>query len=74
MTRLAEEPDILDLAKKLGLGAADDPVVAILDLCRNRIDRWVAEAGRVGSIEQLERLVTKKIQMVFEEIRERQRL
>ena len=69
MTRLAEEPDIIDLAKKLGVGAADDPVVAILDFCRNRIDRWVAEAGGVGSIEHLERLVTEKLQMVFEEIR-----
>ena len=70
MTRLAEEPEILDLAKKLGVGATDDPVVAILDFCRNRIDRWVAEAGGVGSIDHLERLVTKKVQMVFEEIRD----
>jgi hypothetical protein len=70
MTRLAGEPEILDLAMTLGVGATDDPVVAILDLCRNRIDRWVAEAGEVGSIEQLERLVTQKVQMVFEEIRD----
>jgi hypothetical protein len=70
MTRLAEEPDILDLAKKLGVGNTNDPVVAILDLCRNRIDRWVAEAGGVPSVEHLERLVTEKLQMVFEEIRD----
>jgi hypothetical protein len=70
MTRLAEEPEILDLAMKLGVGATDDPVVAILDLCRNRIDRWVAETGGVGSIDHLERLVTEKVQMVFEEIRD----
>ena len=70
MTRLAEEPDILDLAKKLGVGNTNDPVVAILDLCRNRIDRWVAEVGGIGSIEHLERLVTEKLQMVFEEIRD----
>lgn len=70
MTRLAAESDILDLAKKLGVGATDDPVVAILDSCRNRIDCWVAEAGGIGSIEHLERLVTEKVQMVFEEIRD----
>ena len=39
------------------------------DLCRSQIDRWVAEAGGVVSIGDLERLVTEKIQMVFEEIR-----
>ncbi len=70
MTRLAEEPDIINLAKKLGLGSADDPVVAILDLCRSQIDRWVAEVGSVASIGDLERLVMTKLQMVFEEIRD----
>jgi hypothetical protein len=54
----------------LGVGATDDPVVAILDLCRIQIDRWVAQAGGVGSIDDLERLVTEKVQMVFEEIRD----
>jgi hypothetical protein len=70
MNRLAEEPDILTLAEKLGVGAADDSVVAILDLCRSRIDRWVGEEGGIGSIDDLERLVTEKVQMVFEEIRD----
>jgi hypothetical protein len=70
MSRLAEEPDILDLAKRLGIDAAEDPVGAILDMCRQRIDRWVAQEGGVGSIEHLEKLVTQKLQMIFEEIRD----
>lgn len=69
MSRLAREPDIIDLANDLGVGGADDPVVAILDSCRVRIDRWVAESGGVTSIGQLEALVARKLQMVFEEIR-----
>lgn len=69
MTRLARESDIIALAKKLGVGGADDLVVAILNSCRNRVDRWVAEASGIVSIEHLERLVTQKLQMVFEEIR-----
>ena len=69
MTRLAQESDIIALAKKLGVGGADDPVVAILDSCRNRVDRWVAEAGGIRCIGHLEELVTRKLQMVFEEIR-----
>jgi hypothetical protein len=70
MTRLADEPDILDLATKLGLAAGDDPVEAILAKCRHRLDRWVEEAGGVRTIGELESLVTARLQMVFEEIRD----
>lgn len=70
MTRLAEEPDILDLAKKLGLDGTGDPVTAMLDHCHRRIERWVSEAGGVRSVTDLEALVTRKLQIVFEEIRE----
>ena len=45
------------------------PVDGILDFCRRRIDRWVAEARGVTTIGQLEALVTQRLQMVFEEIR-----
>jgi len=69
MSRFAMEPDIIDLATQLGLGGAADPVVAILDSCRRRIDRWVAEVGGISSIERLEALVAGKLQMFFEEIR-----
>lgn len=70
MTRLADEPDIHDLAGKLGVAAGGDLVGAILSHCQNRLDRWVAEAGGVGTIGELESLVTARLQMVFEEIRE----
>jgi len=69
MTRLGNDPDILGLAKKLGLAAIGDPVEAILAQCRSRLDRWTKEAGGVRTIAELESLVTTKLQMVFEEIR-----
>ena len=68
MTRLDAAPEILDLAEQLGVGGAA-PVDGILDFCRRRIDRWVAEARGVTTIGQLEALVTQRLQMVFEEIR-----
>jgi hypothetical protein len=43
-------------------------VDAILRHCRTRIDRWVQETGGVASIAALEALVTRKVQMVFEEV------
>jgi len=69
MSRLVHEPDILELADSLGLGSGVDPVGAILVSCRRRIDRWVEEAGGITSIEELETLVARKLQMGFEEIR-----
>ncbi|HEY7328019.1 MAG TPA: hypothetical protein VH592_10280 [Gemmataceae bacterium] len=68
MTLLDAAPEILDLAAQLGVSAAA-PVDGILDFCRSRIDRWVAEARGVTTISQLEDLVTLRLQMVFEEIR-----
>jgi hypothetical protein len=68
MTRLDAAPEILALAAELGVSAAA-PVDGILDFCRRRIDRWVAEARGVTTIGQLEALVTQRLQMVFEEIR-----
>jgi hypothetical protein len=68
MTRLDAAPEILELARELGVGAGA-PVDGILDHCRRQIDGWVAEAGGVANIDALESLVTRQLQMVFEEIR-----
>lgn len=68
MTRWDQAPEIFSLADELGVGGAA-PVNGILDYCHCRIDGWVAEAGGVPNIDALESLVTKKLQMVFEEIR-----
>jgi hypothetical protein len=68
MTRWEHTTEISDLAGRLGVGGGA-PVDRILDHCRRRIDGWVAEAGGVTDIDALESLVTRRLQMVFEEIR-----
>jgi hypothetical protein len=68
MSRWENAPEITDLAAELGVGGGA-PVDGILDHCRRRIDGWVSEAGGVTGIDALESLVTKRLQMVFEEIR-----
>jgi hypothetical protein len=69
VSRLEHATQIADLAADLGLAGAGNPVEAILRHCRTRIDGWVAEAGGVRDIRQLETLVTQRLQMVFEEVR-----
>jgi hypothetical protein len=68
MNRLDAAPEILALAEQLGVGGAA-PVDDILGFCRRRIDVWVVEAGGVTDINTLELLVTKRLCMVFEEVR-----
>lgn len=68
MSRLDQAPEVINLAKELGIGVAT-PVKSILSYCRNRIDGWVAESGGVRDIETLESLVTQRLQMIFEEIK-----
>jgi hypothetical protein len=68
MSRMEHAAEIADLASDLGLAGVTNPVDAILRHCRTRIDRWVQEAGGVASIAALEALVTRKLQMVFEEV------
>lgn len=69
MSRLEHAVEVADLAAGLGLGRGTNAVDAILRHCRTRIDRWVAEAGGVSVIDVLEALVTRRLQMVFEEIK-----
>jgi hypothetical protein len=69
MSRLERSSEVADLAAKLGLAGAVNPVEAILRHCRTRIDGWVQEVGGVASIADLEALVTGKLQMTFEEVR-----
>jgi hypothetical protein len=69
MTRLDHAPEIIDLARQLGI-QGNSPVRGILEHCHRRVVAWVAEAGGLADIDAVESLVTSHLQMVFEEIRE----
>jgi hypothetical protein len=69
MSRLDDAAEMVNLAQDLGLGSPAKPVEAVVGYCLRRIDRWVGEAGGVTGIAALEALVTRRLQMVFEEVR-----
>lgn len=69
MSRLDDAAEIVALAAELRLGSPAKPAEAIVGCCLRRLDGWVAQAGGVTGITSLESLVTRKLQMVFEEVR-----
>ena len=66
------EDEVRSLAEDLGLHPGDGTPVtigqSIVDDCRRQVDAWVSQVGAVRSIDQLERLVSQRLQMVTEEI------
>lgn len=68
MSALDQEQDVVDLAEKLGLTGS--PVAAIIKFCQDQIDTWVQEADGVTSVDELEAVVTDRLNLVFEEVNE----
>jgi hypothetical protein len=64
--------EVRSLAEDLGLHPGDGTAVSIgqsiVEDCRRQVDAWVSQAGALRSIDQLERLVSERLQMVTEEI------
>jgi hypothetical protein len=68
MSRLDQEPDVIEQARKLGLPGCGDPVKAVVGYCVDRIGRWVRSDGPVAEIQHLEEIVARRLRMVFEEV------
>ncbi len=68
MNRLDDEPDVIALAAELGLRGRANMVEAIVEYCMARVGGWVDGEKRVSSIDDLEKLVARRLGIVFEEV------
>jgi hypothetical protein len=68
MSRLDQEPDVIEQARKLGVIGCGDPVQAVVGYCLDRILRWARADGPVSTIGELEAVVARRLRMVFEEV------
>jgi len=59
--------EVRGLAAAMGVSAAGGLVAGLLAHCRSRVGRWVVEAGAVGSIDDVERVVCNRLGLVIEE-------
>ncbi|MDH7502362.1 MAG: hypothetical protein QHJ82_06560 [Verrucomicrobiota bacterium] len=59
--------EVRGLAAAMDVSAAGGAVAGLLAHCRSRVGRWVVEAGGVGSIDDVERVVCDRLGLVIEE-------
>jgi hypothetical protein len=66
MKALRDEPEILRMANALRVGPGD-PVEQIIAFCKGRVESWCGKGRRRRTIEDIERIVCEKLNLVFEE-------
>ena len=66
MSRLDREPDVVALARELGLRG--NPIEAVIRFCEERIGCWAADSGGVESVTTLEQVVADRLQLTFEDV------
>lgn len=67
MRALDRSEEVRGLAAAMGVSAAGGVVAGLMAHCRSRVGRWVLEAGGVGSIDDVERVVCNRLGLVIEE-------
>ena len=68
MTRMSDEPAIIQMASELELDWQRDPVREIIAYCVRKIAGWVKGFGPVRTIADLEAQLCERLQLVFEEV------
>jgi hypothetical protein len=66
--RLDDAPEIISMARTLKLDPRMGSVQEILSYCRNRVQSWAKGAPEVCSIDDLEKLVCRKLNLVIEHV------
>ncbi len=68
MSRLNQEPDVVGLARALGLDSVQPPVEQIVKHCRQRIDGWFEEHGKIETLAHLEEVVCQRLSLLIEQV------
>ena len=69
MKALDQDLRVFELARALGADAGHSPVEAIVGFCRRLVEGWMNQAGGIGSIQELGRLVCSRLGLQFQEFR-----
>ncbi len=68
MSKLHEQPAVVELAQNLGLDHRKNSVSEIVGFCTRKVEAWLSEARGVTTLSALEELICDRLQLVFEEI------
>src|SRR5688572_26645273 len=68
MATLDRAPEVVRMARELGLDHRTKPSAEILSYCIRRIQGWLKDFEEVGSIGKVQRIVCAKLRLKVEEV------
>lgn len=68
MSRLDQEPEVIQLAADLGLEWGNNPVKQIVGHCLEKVESWLPEAPPPTSVKEIQDIVCRRLGLTFEEI------
>ena len=68
MSRLDQEPEVIQLAADLGLDWQNNPVSEILQHCLRKIRAWLPDAPPPGTVQVIQDIVCRRLGLTFEEV------
>lgn len=69
MKALDRHPEVVGLARSLGIRPGEGVAQAIVTCCRQMVERMIHEAVGVDSIQAVQQLISERLGLVFEEFR-----
>ena len=66
MRRLGQESEVVQLAAELHVDWRQNAVENIMALCHSKILGWLQDSVKISTIQELERLVCRRLKLVFE--------
>lgn len=67
MSRLDQEPEVIQLAADLGLEWRQNPVNEIVRHCLRKIRAWLPDAPPLTNVQEIEDVVSRRLGLTFEE-------
>lgn len=70
MSRLDQEPKVVQLANDLGLGLDKNPVERIVAFCLAKVESWLPASPTLNSVQEIQDIVCRRLGLTFEEVHE----
>ncbi len=74
MSRLDQEPEVIQLAADLGLEWGNSPVKEIVGHCLGKVESWLSDSPPLTSVQEIQDTVCRRLGLTFEDVYEDEEL